>query len=323
MKEPPSPPQRPEYRECADDSETSSFADNREWAPRRLTGVGMIANSKYKVRLDEEDADAVAARDMEGATVEADATSNDGTKRGRARKLMIPASSPPSSRGGVRQTIRPISVGNELWRTKRIGRGVPRSENEAKPRMQDVAHSDADTMRLLEERGQLTEVPDIPGGNILKNLTITKTEWLYTPVGSELLLDKQREIQQAEAAGGRKHVWTVSGRLICADDQPPTKAIPSNAMRETLPPHLRPRPPMTRSEVTEQRIIKAAAAPPPQPPSFELAAEEAWRLQPRSVVQGTPLSGRPSPLRGSVADSLETSPQMTPTSARHQVKFGR
>jgi len=158
---------------------------------------------------------------------------------------------------------------------QRIGRGVPRFENEPKPRMQNVANTEEDTARQLTERGTLTELRDAPEDNFLKNITKTKSEWTYCPPYSTAMAQRSRTIKDNLKAKSRcVSTWTPAGRLFNGEDQPPRYAVPPEAA-PPLPQHFKVRAPMTRAEVTEQRIIQSAACPPPRPPDIALTSREA------------------------------------------------
>merc|ERR1712070_921059 len=175
--------------------------------------------------------------------------------------------------------------GDEPWRCRRIARGVPK-EDTNKPRTQDVANTELDTARLLSQRGNMAEVPDIPEENQLKRLLAKKAEWLYSPKDSLVLNAKRNTIQQMTVEQGKSQTWTLAGRLVCdINDRPPAHSVNI----PTLPPHLlRQRMPVTRTEVTEQRIIENAARPPPAPPQFTLEA----MAPPSAARSSLPLSAR-------------------------------
>lgn len=175
--------------------------------------------------------------------------------------------------------------GDEPWRSRRIARGVPKDDMN-KPRQQDVANSDLDTARLLESRGHMEEVPDIPDENQLKRMMAKKAEWLYSPKDSLVLSSKRQSIQQMEVRQAKSQVWTLAGRLVCdPGSRPPSSSV---SIATSPPPHLlKQRIPVTRSEVTEQRIIESASMPPPRAPQFSIEAKA-----PRSVQTTRPLSAR-------------------------------
>lgn len=154
----------------------------------------------------------------------------------------------------------------EPWRNRHVARGTPREEFD-RPRLQAVANTDLDTARLLVSRGHISEVPDIPEENQLKRLLVKKTEWLYSPSESHILAQKRTTIQRMQEEHGAKQIWTPTGRLVCGEGAPPTSSVPWSAR-----PLMKPRMPITRSEVTEMRIIERAAQPPSSPPQFTIDA---------------------------------------------------
>jgi len=153
----------------------------------------------------------------------------------------------------------------ELWRRANIARGVPKADLDP-PRTQEVACSDQDTAKLLESRGHIAEIPDMPEDNQLKRMLVKKADWLYSPKDSLILSQKRNAIQQMVCERGVTQTWTAAGRLVCGDGGPPPDSVPISA---GPPPHLaRQRAPFTLSEITEQRIIDAARKPPAPSPSF-------------------------------------------------------
>jgi len=157
----------------------------------------------------------------------------------------------------------------EDWRNLRIGRGVPKTENHSMyPRIQEVAHTEADSAVMLCTRGYLEEVPDPPEENMLKSLFTKKTDWLYCSPGQDQDFGVARETHSSDrsfrSAGS---TWTANGRLISSKDLPPQLALPSSFRPPGAPPPPggRPRIPCTRAEVTQERIIQAARGPTPKP----------------------------------------------------------
>lgn len=162
------------------------------------------------------------------------------------------------------------SVEEEAWRNQPIGRGVPKSSNvaEAAPRSQTTANTEEDTAQLLEARGHIALVPDGSDDNFLKSVFIKKkrVHWLYCSPDDMVKYNPVSQHRQAlkdslGKVGLRASSWTNTGRLISPCDQPPRHAIPAWA-RPGPPAHMLPRPPMTRSEITQQRIIESASNPP-------------------------------------------------------------
>merc|ERR1712139_509245 len=161
---------------------------------------------------------------------------------------------------GTLQQEKQPEPGDEPWRCRRIARGVPK-EDTNKPRTQDIANTDLDTARLLKDRGNIAEVPDLPEENQLKRLLAKKAEWLYSPKDSLVLNQKRNTIQQMATEQTKSQTWTLAGRLVCdTGNRPPARSVP---IPTQPPPHiLKRRMPVTRGEVTEQRIIEMATAPP-------------------------------------------------------------
>merc|ERR1711963_520788 len=119
-----------------------------------------------------------------------------------------------------------VAPGDEPWRSRRIARGVPK-EDMNKPRTQDIANTDLDTARLLNERGNIAEVPDLPEENQLKRLVAKKAEWLYSPKDSLVLNAKRNTIQQMTIEQTKTQTWTLAGRLVCdTGNRPPAHSIP-------------------------------------------------------------------------------------------------
>jgi len=185
----------------------------------------------------------------------------------------LPPSSPKPS-----QRDRVWGSGEEGWRRCRIGRGVPKSESVAKPRMQNIANTEDDAAKLLMCRGCVDAVPDEPEENMLRSLTAKKAEWLYSPRGSALLKEKRRSIANIRRTRGRGSIWTPNGRLFCEEVVPPTHVDLSAGTSAFCPAHMKMRMPVTRAEVTEQRIIDNAAAPPPTRPEFAVESRKQVKL---------------------------------------------
>merc|ERR1712187_777833 len=142
-----------------------------------------------------------------------------------------------SGAGGRPATSSSEATGDEPWRKRRIGRGVPQWENDPKPRMQSKANTDEDTAKMLKERGQLIEAPDPPETNFLKNLFTKKTEWLYCSADCNVLAARRRTIKDTVRARNRcVSTWTPAGRLVCGDQLPPSRAVPQAVA--TSPLHL-------------------------------------------------------------------------------------
>lgn len=197
---------------------------------------------------------------------------------------------PPATAETNRTNEVGLKVGDETWRSKRIARGVPK-DDVPKPRMQEIANSDLDTARLLNVRGNIAEVPDLPEENQLKKMLTKKAEWLYSAPDSLVLNAKRNTIQQMAIEHSKTQSWTLAGRLVCdIHDRPPVRNAP--IPQQPLPHILRQRAPMTRTEVTEQRLIGNAAIPPAPPPHFSIEAKAPGSSTVRSPW---PLSARGSP----------------------------
>jgi hypothetical protein len=196
---------------------------------------------------------------------------------------------PTSSVFDSLQQEKQVAPGEEPWRCRRVARGVPKDDS-PKPRSQDVANTELDTARLLTERGNILEVPDMPEENQLKRMLAKKTEWLYSPKESAILNTKRHTILQMVTEQAKTQAWTLAGRLVCGiGDRPPTKSV---NLPPPLPPHLlKARTPMTRTEVTEQRLIENACRRPAPPPQFTL---EAAKLPSRDRRGARPWSARGS-----------------------------
>merc|ERR1712060_560191 len=101
-----------------------------------------------------------------------------------------------------------------------------------------------------------------------------KTEWLYCSADCNVLACRRKTIKDTVRARNRcVSTWTPTGRLVCGDQLPPSRAVPQAVA--TSPLHLRLRTPMTRAEVTEQNLIEAASrGPPPTLNDLSLLSEE-------------------------------------------------
>lgn len=223
---------------------------------------------------------------------------------------------------GAAAQEKPAETGEEPWRCKRIGRGVPKDDPN-RPWTQDVANTDLDTARLLKERGNIAEVPDLPEENQLKRLLAKKAEWLYSPKDSLVLNAKRNTINQMNTAQTKTQSWTKAGRLVCdVGNRPPVQNAP---FPQELPPYLlKQRMPMTRTEVTEQRIIGNASLPPAPPPQFTIEAKGGLGYLGSERRSSRPLSARGSDGRRNSASSditsagrvLVESPRAPPLTAR-------
>eukprot|EP00929_Paragymnodinium_shiwhaense_P026458 TRINITY_DN15743_c0_g1_i2.p1 TRINITY_DN15743_c0_g1~~TRINITY_DN15743_c0_g1_i2.p1 ORF type:complete len:1382 (+),score=200.96 TRINITY_DN15743_c0_g1_i2:191-4336(+) len=153
------------------------------------------------------------------------------------------------------------------WRSKHIGRGVP--EEKPRPQKQATSGTQADSLVMLQTRGDFRELVDDPGPNMLARLTVKKADWLYTPRDSAVTTARRPSTSEnlavvvlEDARAEPAPVWSPSGRLLYMQSQPPLHALPAGYQP---PPPLtsRPRMPFTRQEVTERLIIEAAMNGPP------------------------------------------------------------
>lgn len=154
---------------------------------------------------------------------------------------------------------------DEPWRDRRVARiapwGLGHGAEKPRPLAQDVANTELDGARMLQERGVLVEAPAEVEENLLKALAATKSDWLYYPPGSEAE-SSHRQVVQASAAvveSKPKQMWTSTGRLVIGTT--PRRALPESLVARKM---ASPRPPMTREEVTQLQLIEAAKAPPRQ-----------------------------------------------------------
>ncbi|CAK9014856.1 Hypothetical protein (Fragment) [Durusdinium trenchii] len=187
----------------------------------------------------------------------------------------------------------------ETWRNLRIARGVPKRADAPKPVAQNIGNTDADVARMLKERGRLIDAPDDGfDSNFLSRITAKKTDVTYCGVDNlqsarrparRVIRDPDDDIPEE----GIK-LWTTTGRLRTGIRQPPQRALPRSFV--PLPPqHLWERAPVTRSEVTEMKIIAAAQQPPVTDWAQDLILESAEankaRRQKLPAVPATPRSG--------------------------------
>eukprot|EP00811_Abedinium_folium_P010258 NODE_1948_length_2328_cov_7.100409.p1 GENE.NODE_1948_length_2328_cov_7.100409~~NODE_1948_length_2328_cov_7.100409.p1 ORF type:complete len:411 (-),score=125.34 NODE_1948_length_2328_cov_7.100409:872-2104(-) len=167
----------------------------------------------------------------------------------------------------------PVEPGDEPWRMRRAGRGVPVHEL---PRSQGIANTLDATARLLEQRVDITEVPDLPDENFLKALFRKKEDWLFSPAGmDELHSVREVEKERLQACGS---VWTPTGRYICTALAPPRHAVPpcrasTFSAAVTAPSSgVAPSAAVTRSEHTARQLIEAARKPKAAGPNFAIVA---------------------------------------------------
>lgn len=186
-----------------------------------------------------------------------------------------------------------------MWRHTLMARGIPRTNVLDKPRGQEIANTEEDHARLLNGRGQMILFPEVPEENLLKAMFSQKADWLYCQPDGDVERARRAEIQGMVKEKGRPSTWTKAGRLRCGEGFPP----PQNPDMDTLcpPPHLREPQTlsMTRSEVTERRLIEQAMLPPAPPPSFGMsgASVPLARRGASSSGRSSSLDGRPILLR--------------------------
>ncbi|CAE7415112.1 unnamed protein product, partial [Symbiodinium necroappetens] len=110
-------------------------------------------------------------------------------------------------------------------------------------------------------------------------------------------------------------LWTATGRLRTGHRPPPQQALPKCYV--PLPPeHLWERPPMTRSEVTERRIIEAARCPQSRNWMEELALESAeFHEARRPLMTSARVRGRGAQTSRSASSVTVTSAADTDTSS--------
>eukprot|EP00439_Symbiodinium_sp_Y106_P060579 s3476_g8.t6 len=164
----------------------------------------------------------------------------------------------------------------DTWRNLHIARGVPHRTDMPKPQTQNIANTDADAAKMLREHGKLIDAPEGLETNFLSRLTNKKTEWIYCGIDNEQVARRtaRKVVRQTIDEGEGLKLWTATGRLRTGHRPPPQQALPKCYV--PLPPeHLWERPPMTRSEVTERRIIEAARCPQSRNWMEELALESA------------------------------------------------
>mmetsp|Transcript_78509 Transcript_78509/g.138273 ORF Transcript_78509/g.138273 Transcript_78509/m.138273 type:complete len:1485 (-) Transcript_78509:100-4554(-) len=150
----------------------------------------------------------------------------------------------------------------ESWRNRRIARGVPRHADAPKPTAQNIANTENDVAKMLKERGRLTDAPEETVEiNYLSRIGVKKSEWVYCGTDGNLMAARRRAMRGSAGIGVERVVttWTATGRLRTGLKAPPQQALPSSYLPQP-PEHMRHRPPVTRSEVTERRLIHAAMA---------------------------------------------------------------
>eukprot|EP00930_Biecheleria_cincta_P014315 TRINITY_DN12372_c0_g1_i1.p1 TRINITY_DN12372_c0_g1~~TRINITY_DN12372_c0_g1_i1.p1 ORF type:complete len:1467 (-),score=297.42 TRINITY_DN12372_c0_g1_i1:54-4454(-) len=155
----------------------------------------------------------------------------------------------------------------ESWRNRRIARGVPLHADSPRQTLHNFPPIDQGLM--LKERGRLTDAPEEQDyHNPLAKLGMKKTEFVYCGTDANLKAARRGAVSAVTSSVVPQDddrgviTWTATGRLLTGMKMPPQKALPSSYMPQP-PEHMRPRLPMTRSEVTEQRIMEAASKPPP------------------------------------------------------------
>lgn len=226
----------------------------------------------------EEEQTQKAVPESKRAKKESERATTPGRHSSRKDRPSMVAPSTPHIYTKVERVIEP---GEEPWRNIRRGRAVPGTENEAKPRTQEIARDpEKATAMMLTHREDIAEVPDVPAENFLKNLTTVKKEWLYTQPGSSLLQGKQREIERVLSLRDSTQKWTQAGRLVTAEEPIPMLNLEKHSMFQ--PPPVKP--PETRGEVTERVLIEKAKKPPTPTPQFALCGDEPW--QPKTGNHG-------------------------------------
>jgi hypothetical protein len=127
------------------------------------------------------------------------------------------------------------------------------------------ANTDEDMALMLKQRGNLTEPSEAEETNILKKFYSSKSSWVYCPQGVDFRTLNSRRTQTVEIVQPDPAAvcsWTDAGRMFCVGHSP-CRALPAG-LPEPLPVYeqLQRRMPMTRAEVTEERIIKAPVGGP-------------------------------------------------------------
>lgn len=177
--------------------------------------------------------------------------------------------------------LRSARRGEDRWRSRRVGRGIPEFANRPRPRAQVTVHTDQDVALMLTERGELQPAPDgeEEEDNFLKKFYSSKTSWIYRPSDADisyLARSKSKPMNEPPPTKKLLTTWTHAGRLLCVEQTSTCKAVPEDVYGG-IPEHIQERPPMTRGEVTDARLIRDALSEPPPPPSFGVAGVSARR----------------------------------------------
>eukprot|EP00435_Cladocopium_sp_Y103_P050842 s1408_g15.t1 len=166
----------------------------------------------------------------------------------------------------------------ETWRNLRIARGVPKRADAPKPMAQNIGNTDADVARMLKEHGRLIDAPeDSYDSNFLTRVTAKKTDFVYCGVDNLNYARRPARrnfIPDSDIPDEGLKLWTATGRMRTGLRAPPQRALPQSYV-PLPPPHLWERAPVTRSEVTEMKIIAAAQQPPIKDWAQDLILESA------------------------------------------------
>lgn len=166
----------------------------------------------------------------------------------------------------------------EPWRNLRIARGVPKRADAPKPMVQNIGNTDADAARMLKEHGRLIDAPeDSYDSNFLTRVTAKKTDFVYCGVDNLNYARRPARrnfIPDSDIPDEGLKLWTATGRMRTGLRAPPQRALPRSYV-PLPPPHLWERAPVTRSEVTEMKIIAAAQQPPIKDWAQDLILESA------------------------------------------------
>ncbi|CAK0889186.1 unnamed protein product, partial [Prorocentrum cordatum] len=206
----------------------------------------------------------------------------------------MPSPGPPSPGESTGE-----DTAEEEMRSRRAARGLRGGGGRARaPKAQHVANTPGDTARLLEARGAVEEAPEVSEENFLKRMVVQRTEWLYLPAGHEALERQKAESRRLQRRQGCSDVepqacWSPAGRMVMHGHLAPTSALPDGIVPQ-VPVQQTRRAPMTRGEVTEQRLIESARAGPPlsQGARVESSRHELIRLGRLELEHRAPHSAR-------------------------------
>merc|ERR1712137_155761 len=170
--------------------------------------------------------------------------------------------------------------GDEPWRMKQIARGVSSCENAKKPQVQHITNTELDVARLLEERKDLVEVRRDNKSHA------PKEDWLFAQRDSNEFESAPVGLQKIRSDCVRKRpsrsTWTTTGRFLCHEAM--VFRGPSLPAVITPPPAQSPQRRMTRTEVTEERIISAACKAKPPTPQLFVKSSQVPRWQRQCLV---------------------------------------